>query len=240
MRERLKKQWLASVSKPTPRLQETTKNCSGSASSIFQPRRVNEFRTAIRGIRGIPRRYHQEFIRLERPADSPSAVSSSTVEPWPKTWWPSSWAALKAPAHERPFAQPDLRLGLAEVQALHALDVGEADQDRRVEPLVELVGRGPRAGPWCVQEPVIRPGGDQAVEVPDRREGVAVLLGLAEHRLVPCGTVIEPHGGGVEAAKLLEPLAPGRAVERRIVRLVSIRRPVRASIRKVRSSRLES
>ena len=51
--------------------------------------------------------------------------------------------------------------------------------------------------------------------MPDRREGVAVLLGLADHRLVPGGTVIELHGGGIEAAELLEPLAPGRAVEPR-------------------------
>ena len=51
--------------------------------------------------------------------------------------------------------------------------------------------------------------------MPDRREGVAVLLGLADHRLVPGGTVIELQGGGIEPAELLEPLAPGGGVESR-------------------------
>ena len=51
--------------------------------------------------------------------------------------------------------------------------------------------------------------------MPEGREGVAVLLGLADHRLVPGGIVIGLHGGGIEAAELLEPLAPGRAVEPR-------------------------
>ena len=96
---------------------------------------------------------------------------------------------------------------LSRAQPLRLLVIGRG--------LVELVGRGPRAGPARVQEPVIGPGGDQAVEVPDRREGVAVLLGLADHRLVPGGTVVELHGRGIEAAELLEPLAPGRTVEPR-------------------------
>ena len=113
-------------------------------------------------------------------------------------------------------------LGLGAVDDAVSLEV--EDLLPRAEPLgllviggglVELVGPGPRAGPAGVQEPVIGPGGDQAVEVPDRREGVAVLLGLADHRLVPGGIVIELHGGGIEPAELLEPLAPGRGVEPR-------------------------
>src|SRR5439155_12746106 len=46
--------------------------------------------------------------------------------------------------------------------------------------LVELVGQGPRAATARIQEPVIGPGGDQAVEMPEAREGVAVLLGFAD------------------------------------------------------------
>ncbi len=44
---------------------------------------------------------------------------------------------------------------------------------------------------------------------------MAVLLGLADHRLVPGGIVVELQGGGIELAELLEPVAPGRGVEPR-------------------------
>jgi hypothetical protein len=64
-----------------------------------------------------------------------------------------------------------------------------------------------------MEGPVLGPGDDQAVEVPDRGEGVAVLLGLYDHRLVPGGIGVRLHGGGVQPAELLEPLAPGRAAE---------------------------
>ena len=49
--------------------------------------------------------------------------------------------------------------------------------------------------------------------MPDRREGVAALFGLADHRLVPGGIDVGLHRGGIEPAELLEPLAPGRGVE---------------------------
>ena len=51
--------------------------------------------------------------------------------------------------------------------------------------------------------------------MPEGRERMAVLLGLADHRLVPGGIVIGLHGGRIEAAELLEPVAPGRGAEPR-------------------------
>jgi hypothetical protein len=63
--------------------------------------------------------------------------------------------------------------------------------------LVQLVGQGPGAAPAGVEEPVVvgrianpsylGPGGKQAVEVPERRKAVAVLLGFAEQQVCPTG-----------------------------------------------------
>ena len=75
--------------------------------------------------------------------------------------------------------------------------------------------------------------------MPEGREGVAVLLGFADHRLVPGGIIIGLHRCRIKPAELLEPVAPAAALSSlEIARPASIRRPVLASIRSVKSSRL--
>ena len=122
---------------------------------------------------------------------------------------------------------------LARAQPLSLLVVGGG--------LVELVGQRPRPGPAGIQEPVIRPGGDQAVEVPDRREGVAVLLGLvgsSAHARRDRHRAARRRDRAGRAARAGSRMAgPSSRGDRQAV---SMRRPVRASIRTVRSSRLES
>src|SRR5262249_42523646 len=77
-------------------------------------------------------------------------------------------------------------LSLAEPLGLLVIEVG----------LVEPVGQGPGAAPTGVEGPVVGPGGDQTVEVPDRGEGVAGPLGLDDHRLVARALGVGARRGG--------------------------------------------
>ena len=76
--------------------------------------------------------------------------------------------------------------------------------------------------------------------MPEYGEGVAVLFGLADHRLVPGGIDSRLHSRRIEPADLLQPQRQAGVSSRAIERSDSMWRPVRASIRSLNSSRLRS